>query len=361
MLVHHDSIAWLLNPVKPLAEGSAQNARARQNQLTKPPGSLGRLESLAIQFAAWQEKACPSLETIGLRIFAGDHGVCAQGVSAFPQVVTAQMLENFARGGAAISVLSRSLNADFAAINVGVKHAEQLNAKRDVLEPRTSRLINLPIAKGTKDFSQEKAMTETQLCQAINSGKCVVENQQWDVYIGGEMGIGNTTSAAAIFSALLNLSPEQTAGPGTGISEDGVKLKQKVIASALALHSEELGDPLKVLQCLGGFEIAALAGSYIYCAQIGIPIIIDGFIATAAALVAIHLNADAKKWMLFSHCSAETAHRLVLDKMEVKAILDLEMRLGEGSGAALVVPLIQSALVLHNSMATFSQAAVSEK
>lgn len=347
-------LAWLTQPVKLLDDKAREQAEHHQQQLTKPPGSLGLLEQVAIDFAAWQGQTHPQLERVGVRIFAADHGVCAQQISAFPQQVTAQMVANFVAGGAAISVLSQHMHADFGVVNVGVKH--------DIPLPKRTEAdyINRAVAAGTKDFTEAEAMTYGQMVEALEVGRSCLANADWQVFVGGEMGIGNTTAASAIFSALLKLHPEHTVGPGTGLQSAALLHKQAVIEQALALHKQKLSDPLAVLQCLGGFEIAALTASYIAAAQAGIPIIVDGFIATAAALLAVNINPGSREWMLFAHQSAEPAHRSALDALKAKPLLDLGLRLGEGSGAALALPLVQSALRLHNTMATFASAGVSE-
>lgn len=341
---------WFYKPVKKLDVDTLKKAEAHQACLTKPPGSLGDLEHVAVKFAAWQGRVNPELERIGICVFAADHGICAKGVSAFPQAVTVQMIANFVAGGAAISVLAKFLHADFSVVNMGVAHPLLTE----------DGVIQAAIAAGTADFSEQAAMLPAQCLQALNAGKQQVINTDWQLFIGGEMGIGNTTSATAIYCALLDISPDAAAGPGTGINAEGISHKAQLITQALAYHVDQASTPLHILQTLGGFEIAALVGAYIACAQQGIPILVDGFICTAAALIAIKLNPDVQQWMLFAHKSAEPAHRLALDYLQVRPLLDLSMRLGEGSGAAVAVPILQSALRLHNHMATFAQANVSD-
>ncbi len=341
--------SWLTESVKTIDANMISQAKAYQKTLTKPPGSLGDLELIAERFSGWQSSLCPHLDAISIRVFAGDHGVCCQGVSAFPQDVTVQMISNFLAGGAAISVLASDLEADFKVVNTGTA---SLLSSALVNE---SQLINEPVSTGTKDFSQEPAMSSEQVAAALDIGKNVVGEVTADLFIGGEMGIANTTSASAIYSALLALSPEQTVGSGTGIDNAGLAHKKNVVNQALELHKNSLTDPYNVLRCLGGFEIAALTGSFIACAQRGIPVLVDGFICTAAALLAVRINKGVGDWLLYSHCSAEPAHKLALDALGASPLLDLGLRLGEGSGAAVAVPLLKSALSLHNNMATFSQ------
>ncbi len=345
---------WYQIPTKKINQTTQQQAHDHQQQLTKPAGSLGQLEKLAEQFAGFQGCVKPQINKVKVAVFAGDHGVCQQGVSAFPQAVTMQMILNFLQGGAAISVLSRQLQADFCVVNTGIA--------TPLPEAFTehAQLIHQPIAEGTADFSQQAAMTEEQLEKALALGASIVAEQDIDLFIGGEMGIGNTTAASAIYAALLSLSPEQVAGRGTGVDDEGLTRKQMVIANALNLHQCKAKSPLDVLRCVGGFEIAALTGAYIACAQQGTPVLVDGFICTAAALLAVRTNPGVREWLLFSHRSAEPAHHFALETLQAQPLLDLGLRLGEGSGAAVATTLIQSALLLHNEMATFAEAGVSD-
>lgn len=340
---------WFLEPAKAVDSDSSDAGRTYQLQLTKPPGSLGELEEIAILFCGWQGSLTPSFDAIQIAIFAADHGVCAQGISAFPQEVTAQMVHNFINGGAAISVLAKQLNSEFCVVNLGL--ASQV--------PDSTGLVNSPLMAGTNDFTQDSAMSADTLLLALNKGREVV-NTKAHLFIGGDMGIGNTTSASAIYSVLLKSPPETTVGPGTGLDKEGMSVKRKVLYQALNLHGEHLDQAMSVLQRLGGLEIAGLVGAYIACAQAGVPILVDGFISTAAAMLAIKINPSTRQWMLFAHKSSEPAHILALNALNAKPLLDLGMRLGEGSGAAIATPLIASALQLHNNMATFTSASVSE-
>lgn len=345
---------WLKKAVKPLDETARAAAQARQQQLTKPPGALGRLEDLAIRLAAMQGRELPQVEHVHIGVFAGDHGVAAEGVSAFPQAVTAEMVKNFARGGAAISVLAKQQGAALEVVNLGTAF--------DTGE--LPGVLQCNLGKGTANFAQDAAMTEAQLAAALQAGRDSAARAQQagaQLYIGGEMGIANTTAAAALACALLQLSPQQLAGPGTGLDSAGVRHKAEVIGRALALHAAALDKPQEVLRRLGGFEIAALTGAYIGCAQRGIPVLVDGYIASAAALLAVRLNSGVADWLLFAHHSAEPGHTLLLQALGAEPLLNLGMRLGEGSGAAVAVPLIRLACALHNGMATFAEAGVSEK
>lgn len=371
--MHSDaSLEWLNQPVAPIDTRAAESARQRQGQLTKPPGSLGRLETLAEQFAGWQGRGRPSLERIRLCVFAADHGIAARGVSAFPQTVTAQMVSNFCRGGAAVSVLGERCGADFRVINLGCVVAPPPHPRLvdRTLTRTTGKQEGILAKNGTADFSEAAAMTEEQLSLALTAGREQVDDERGEegkeskekiqLFIGGEMGIGNTTSASALAAALLGLDAGRVVGRGTGIDGETLERKRQLIDRGLALHRVNTTQPLQALRCLGGFEIAALVGAYIRCAQRGIPALVDGFISTAAALVACRLCPPVRSWLLFAHQSTEPGHRLMLKFLEAQPLLSLEMRLGEGSGAALAVPLLQSALALHSQMATFAEAGVSD-
>jgi nicotinate-nucleotide--dimethylbenzimidazole phosphoribosyltransferase len=342
---------WFRNPAAAPDAAAAAAAADRQAQLTKPRGALGRLEDVAIRLAGLQRRPQPRVDAVWISVFAADHGVAAAGVSAFPQAVTAQMVANMAAGGAAISVLAQCIGARLELINLGtVVPVASHPAVRDA-----------QIAPGTADFTRAPAMSDAALRQALATGAMAVERALADaaeLFIGGEMGIGNTTAATAIACALLQAPPAQLVGPGTGLNADGVLRKAAVIEQALALHAERLDDPAAVLACVGGFEIAALAGAYIACAQRGLPALVDGFIASAAALAAIRLCAGAEAWLLLAHCSAEPGHAAIRAALDGGALLDLGMRLGEGSGAAAAVPLLRLACALHADMATFADAGV---
>lgn len=341
---------WSELKIAAVSEEMAEAAEQRQQQLTKPAGSLGMLETLAIRLAAMQYSHTPHIDNPYITVFAADHGVASNGVSAFPQAVTAQMLLNFAEGGAAITVLANTLGAEFEVVNLGTIEAVE-----------HGNVLNKSIAPGTADFSTTKAMTKEQLLQALNAGKAAVERalaNQSDIFITGEMGIGNTTSAAAMMAAVMGVTGTEVAGYGTGVSEAALENKIAIINSALALHKNHLNDPFSILECLGGFEIAAMTGAYLTAASKKLPCVVDGFISGVAALLAIEINAGVKPWLFFAHCSAETHHQDLLNYMGGEPILDLGMRLGEGSGAALAVNILRSACALHNQMATFADAGV---
>lgn len=346
--------SWWLNPCQPINAAVVEQAEARQQQLTKPAGSLGRLETLAVQLAGLQGQVKPCVDQLWIAIFAGDHGVVAEGVSAYPQEVTGQMLHNFVSGGAAISVLARQLGASLEVVDLGtVNPALNLSGVR-----------HLNIGPGTANFVQGPAMTAAQGELALQAGRdsvlrAVAAGSQ--LFIGGEMGIGNTTAASALACALLDCPVVHLTGPGTGLNAAGVSHKAQVIERALTLHGAQRGDALQTLFNLGGFEIAALVGAYLACAQQGVAVLVDGFICSVAALVAVRLNPECRAWLLFGHCGAEPGHRHVLETMCAEPLLDLGLRLGEGSGAALAMPLLRLACDLHGQMATFAEAAVADR
>ena len=345
---------WWLTPCKPVNHEISMAAAGRQQQLTKPAGSLGQLEALAVQLAGLQGRLKPRVDQLWIAIFAGDHGVVAEGVSAYPQAVTGQMLHNFVSGGAAISVLARQLGAQLDVVDLGT----------------VTPMLNLPgvrhleLGAGTANFATGAAMTDSQGLKALQAGRDSVLRALAagsELFIGGEMGIGNTTSASAVACALLDCPASNLTGPGTGLDAAGVSHKAQVIDRALAFHDGLLDDPLQTLFRLGGFEIAALTGAYVACAQQGIVALVDGFICTVAAMVAVRLNPQCREWLVFAHRGAEQGHRHVLESLQAQPLLDLGLRLGEGSGAALAVPLVRLACDLHGQMATFAEAAVADR
>ncbi|MGY2186716.1 nicotinate-nucleotide--dimethylbenzimidazole phosphoribosyltransferase [Pseudomonas sp. SDO5591_S426] len=346
--------SWWLNPCQPIDAQAVEQAQARQQQLTKPAGSLGQLESVAVQLAGLQGQVKPSLEQLWIAIFAGDHGVVAEGVSAFPQEVTGQMLHNFVNGGAAISVLARQLGASLEVVDLGTV----------TLSLNLPGVRHLNVGPGTANFVQGPAMTVAQGERALQAGRDSVLRAKAagaKLFIGGEMGIGNTTAASALACALLDCPVAHLTGPGTGLNVAGVSHKAEVIERALALHGAQRGDALQTLFNLGGFEIAALVGAYLACAQEGVAVLVDGFICSVAAVVAVRLNPECRQWLLFGHRGAEPGHRHVLETLNAEPLLDLGLRLGEGSGAALAVPLLRLACDLHGQMATFAEAAVADR
>ena len=336
----------------PVPDARAESAaRARQQQLTKPPGSLGRLEDLACWFAARLANPIPQISHSEIFVFAADHGVAARGVSAFPQSVTAQMLSNFANSGAAINVLASLEGCHIEVVDVGV--AGNLELPRGVRNER--------IRSGTRDLLVEPAMTEEELQAALDVGaRCAREavERNAQLLIAGDMGIANTTAAACLICTFANTTPEQVVGRGTGVDDVGLARKREVVAAALARVGNGGLEPRQRFAQLGGLEIAAMAGLYIESARRGVPVLLDGYISAAAALGAVALEPGALRWMLASHRSAEGGHALALQALGLEPLIDLRMRLGEGSGAALTLPIIQAALALHRNMATFQQAGV---
>ncbi|MCV6627650.1 MAG: nicotinate-nucleotide--dimethylbenzimidazole phosphoribosyltransferase [Cellvibrionaceae bacterium] len=357
--------AWLRLPAPAPSKAQAQAARQRQSLLTKPEQSLGRLETLAITLAAQQHSERPQICAPQITLFAADHGIAKRGVSAFPQAVTAQMIANFYRGGSALSVLARSHGVDLEVVNLGTVTAPPVpSAASDV------SLIDQTIGPGTADFSQQAAMSQAQCCQALDAGRSAIERCQTgcNLFIGGEMGIGNTSSSSALAACLLQIDPDPLCGCGTGLDERGRQHKLQLIKQALARFAADRKEPTSshqqlafdALYQLGGFEIAALTGAYISAAQRGISILLDGVISTAAALIAQRINPSIGPWLLASHCSAEPAHQHLLAALGLEPLLQWQMRLGEASGAALCLPLLRSACAIHNEMATFAEAQVSQ-
>jgi nicotinate-nucleotide--dimethylbenzimidazole phosphoribosyltransferase len=345
------TFSWLNETCAEPDAAMAEVARVRQLQLTKPPGSLGALETVAVQLASLQRTERPSLRRVWISVFAADHGVAAEGVSAFPQAVTGEMVRNFASGGAAISVLARALGATLEVVNLGTVNdpGEIAGVRRAVIAPSTANFCVAP------------AMTGDQLDAALHAGAASVHaavHAGAQLFVGGEMGIANTTAATALACALLGASPAALAGAGTGLDAGGVAHKIAVIERALARHADA-DTALEQLRRLGGFEIAALAGAFITAAQAGLPVLVDGFIATAAALAAVRIQPGARAWLLFAHRSHEQGHAMLLRALDARALLDLDLRLGEASGAATAIPLLRLACALHNEMATFEQAGVS--
>ncbi|MFW2103363.1 nicotinate-nucleotide--dimethylbenzimidazole phosphoribosyltransferase [Acinetobacter guillouiae] len=343
---------WWLEACKVPNAETKQQAEERQLQLTKPTGSLSVLENVAVQLAALQSNSKPNVDKPWIAIFAGDHGVMAENISAYPQAVTRQMLQNFATGGACISVIAKEYAATLQVIDCGtVGEVYQYQG-----------VERHSIAQGTANFAQQVAMTEQQCQQAMALGRESVEKaiaQGASIYIAGEMGIGNTCSASAIACFLLNEPAEQLTGVGTGIRADQLIHKKNIIQHSLELHKNYVeNDAFKVLCAVGGLEIAAMTGAYIRCAQLGMPVIVDGFISSVAALVAVRLNPEVRQWMLFGHQSAEYGHQRLLQELNADPLLKLNLRLGEGSGAGAALGVIKLACSLHNNMATFAEAAV---
>lgn len=316
------------------SQAAADAVVRRQNTLTKPQGSLGRLESLVAWLARWQGRDVPALERVKVIVFAGSHGVTAQGVSAFPPEVTAQMVANFSAGGAAINQLAKAAGAEL-----------------DV--------VALEVERPTADFTLAAAMEEAEFLAAIGRGYNAVEDGT-DLLALGEMGIGNTTAAAAIASALFG-GVDQWVGRGTGVDDAGLGRKTAAIEVAMKLHGEILHDPLKAAAAVGGRELAAILGATLAARHKGIPVLLDGFVCTAAVAPLGRLHPHGLDHTRAAHVSAEAGHRGLLTAMNLKPLFDLGMRLGEASGACLAVNVLRSALACHTGMASFADASVSEK
>lgn len=325
-------------------------ARERQDNLTKPRGSLGRLEDIAVQLAGNQRTLTPAIEKPCIVVFAGDHGVAAEGVSAYPQSVTGEMVRNFSAGGAAITVLAKSLDIPFRVVNMGT--VDSLEELPHVEDRR--------IASGTQNICNAPAMDERQFADCMRVGAEVIDSAgDIDLFIGGEMGIGNSTIAAALAVAHTKLAAQAMVGRGTGITDQGLAKKAAVVTRALSKHLPHMREGADYLRRIGGFEVNALAAAYIRAAQKGIAVLVDGYICTAAAMAAVRVNPSIRPWLFFSHCSAEPGHEKLLNKLGAQPLLSLEMRLGEGSGAALAMPLLRAACALHRDMASFDEAGVS--
>lgn len=334
------------------SEAARQAARDRQAHLTKPPGSLGCLEEMAITLASLQDMAFPSPDPAHLTVFASDHGVVAEGVSAFPQSVTVEMVRNLANGGAAANALAEDAGASLSFMDVGSRTTAEV--PEGVTDARA--------ASGSANLVREAALTEGEMVAAIAAGRAAARTAAQAgtrLLMAGEMGIGNTTPAAAVGCALTGGTPRELVGPGTGLDDEGVHHKAEVVERALALHGPP-EEPLEVLRRLGGLDLAAMVGFYAEAAARGIPVLVDGFITTAAALILVQAQPDARTWLLFAHRSQEPGHNRLLEALEARPLLDLGLRLGEGTGALTALPILRSACALHRNMATFTEAGVSE-
>jgi nicotinate-nucleotide--dimethylbenzimidazole phosphoribosyltransferase len=344
------SLGFSINPVSSRLKPDLQ---AKIDQKTKPLGALGQLENLALKIGLIQNSLEPKLNKPTILIFAGDHGIVESGVSAYPQAVTAQMVANFLAGGAAISVFARQHQLELFVVDAGVN--ANLTAH--------PQLIDAKIAEGTKNFLYDSAMSANQCLKAIESGAELVRQQYTNGCncIGfGEMGIGNTSSAALLVHCLTGLSMDQCVGRGTGLDDSQLQNKRRVLQQALNFH-KDITAPLDVLATFGGFEIAMMVGAYLKAAELGMLIMVDGFIASAALLVAYKLYPTVLDYCVFSHVSSEQGHKALLSYLKAQPLLNLELRLGEGSGIAVAYPLIQSAILFLNEMSTFADAGVDQQ
>ncbi len=348
-----EQLRSLANSIRKPDGAAAARARERQLHLTKPPGSLGMLEDISVRIAAMTGETGPDLSRRTLVVAAADHGVAVEGVSAYPQEVTVQMVRNFLSGGAAINVFSQHGSIDVIVVDAGVA--------ADVGVPPAPGWVVHKIGPGTRNIRKEQAMTRKQAVEAAELG---IETTRAAISAGagligtGDMGIANTTSAAAVAAVLTGRSPTEIAGRGTGIPESRLAHKIAVIEDSIALHAPDPADGLAVLAALGGFEIGCLAGVIIAAAAQRVPVVVDGFISTAAALVAARIAPRASSFMIAGHLSAESGHAVMLDELGLEPLLRLGMRLGEGTGAALAMHLVEAASLLVARMATFEQAGV---
>ncbi len=341
------TIEWQINPLNTQLIPQIQN---HIDQKTKPLGALGQLEALALQIALIQQHKRLSIERPLMLVFAADHGIADEGVSIAPSSVTQQMVKNFLAGGAAINCFCRTNHLPLKVIDAGIKYA---------ITPEPSALINQRIAAGTRNLAREPAMTEAHARQALLFGQLLAEqeiNAGSNLLAFGEMGIGNSSSAAAILAAISGEPVEKCVGLGTGINPDQLSKKIELVTQGVARVRDK--SPLNILIELGGFEIGQICGAMLATAQAKKIILVDGFIVTAAALLAAHFNPNARDYMIFAHESHEAGHQLMLKLLNAKPLLNLGLRLGEGTGAALALPLIQSAVTFYNQMATFESAGV---
>ena len=349
-----DKLNDIIDMIKPLDEGAMAEARARQDMLTKPQGSLGRLEELSIQIAGIQGKPVPRIKHKAIITMAGDHGVVAEKIGNWPQEVTAQMVYNFVGGGAAINVLARQTGARIVVVDMGV--ASELKPVPQLLSRR--------VAAGTRNMTAGPAMTREQAVAAVETGIDILTDEVakgLDIVGTGDMGIGNTTVSSAICAAITGRPVAEVTGRGTGIDDKQLAHKIEVIEKALAVNRPDTAKPLDVLAKVGGFEIGGLAGVMLAAAAHRIPVVIDGFISGAAALIATALSPGLKDFLIAAHVSAESGHPFLLEHMGLKPLLNLEMRLGEGTGAALGIFVVEAASRILAEMATFADAGVSEK
>ena len=348
-----DLLENVLKAIKPLDNAAMRAARERQDSLTKPQGSLGRLETLSIQIAGIRGETTPRLKDKAIITMAADHGVVREAVSLYPQAVTRQMVLNFLNGGAAINVLARHIGGRVIVVDMGVAGGF----------PELPGLVSRAIAQGTRDFSQEAAMTRQQAITALETGIEVLENETargLDIVGTGDMGIGNTSAASAICASVTGQPVAGVTGRGTGVDDQQLEHKVHTIEKALKLNRPDPKDPIDVLAKVGGFEIGGLAGVMLAGAARRIPVVIDGFISGAAALIATGLAPGAKDYFIPSHLSVEAGHRAIFRHLGLEPCLDLDMRLGEGTGAALGIFLAEAATRLLGEMATFAEASVSQ-
>ncbi len=342
-----------LEEIQSVNISTGEKAKIYIDTLTKPIGSLGRLEELAVQLAEITANPFPAVGKPGIAVFAADHGIAAEGVSAYPQEVTAQMVLNFLQGGAGINVFGGQIKALVTIVDVGV-----------CVDIKDSQLVNRKVRYGTGNFLKEDAMTREEAVQAILHGievsEAMIENGV-NTLIIGEMGIGNTTASSAVLAAIANADLNEIIGIGTGIHPEKIQFKREVIEKALKLRKPDQRDPIDILVKVGGLEIAAMAGAMIGAARKRVPILVDGFICTTAAILATALNSKVKDYLIIGHQSMEPGHQAAIEFLGKKPLLDLQLRLGEGTGAALAYPIVEAACRMINEMATFSSAGISKE
>jgi nicotinate-nucleotide--dimethylbenzimidazole phosphoribosyltransferase len=339
--------------IRPVDKALLEQAKARHDQLTKPLGSLEILEDIGVRLAAIYRNIKPKITGKGVVVFAADHGVTEAGVSAYPKAVTEQMVLNFLRGGAAINVLSKTNNVDMMVVDVGV----------DADFPEHPKLLKRKVARGTKNMLIEPAMPHEEMQRGLEVGieaATMMIDKGVNLIAAGDMGIGNTTAATAIISVMTRMSVAELAGRGTGVDDAGLRRKIAVIEKAIKLHQVKKEEPLELLRCVGGLEIAAMTGFYLVCAARRVAIVLDGFISHAAALIAVSLSANVRDYLFASHTSHNPIHRKRLEILGVEPIFNFSLRLGEGTGAVLAMPVIEGAADILSNMATFAEAGVSE-
>ncbi|MFA5127202.1 MAG: nicotinate-nucleotide--dimethylbenzimidazole phosphoribosyltransferase [Patescibacteria group bacterium] len=348
------NILELIQEIKPVDSSYSEKIKNKLDNLTKPLGSLGVLEDFVIKLGNIQNTELPNIDKKRVYVFAGDHGIAAEGVSAYPPSVTPQMVLNFINGGAAINVLARHFDIEIKVVDVGVNFDFNNNVK----------IINKKIASGTKNFLYESAMTKDQAIAALLIGFELAQQAKEDgvgIIVAGDMGIGNTTPSSAITSLICDLEIEDVTGNGTGISSDRLKNKIKIIKNAIKARKVDKNDPIDILQKVGGFEIGAIAGLALGCAYYKLALVADGFISTTGIALANKINPIVKQIVFPSHSSVEKGHKALLKSLDLQPVLNLNMRLGEGTGGVLAISLIEAALDLYKNMATFKNAGVDER
>lgn len=349
-----DKIETTVSLIRGLNEAAMESAKERQRNLTKPEGSLGVLEDISVKIAGITGQLCPSFEKKAVVVMAGDHGVTVERVSAYPAEVTPQMVLNFANGGAAINVLARHADCDVIVVDVGV--AAEL--------PPLGSIVSRKVKAGTENIAKGPAMTIREAEEALSVGMAIVcdlASKGYGLVATGDMGIGNTTSSAAIVSTLTGATPELVVGRGTGVDDAALMNKVEVVKKAIAVNEPRMEEPVELLAKLGGLEIAAIAGAILAAASVRIPVIIDGYISAASALVAARIAPATTQYMIASHLSMEPGHKVALDLLGLRPMLDMNMRLGEGTGAVLAMHLIEAAVLILNEMVTFEEAGVASK